>query len=85
LQRPAFGAIAAGGLVFIAATNDRRFRAFEAKTGKILRKAQLDSGGYASPIVYQGKNGKQYVSIVATGGGYYDQKAGDGVIAFALP
>jgi quinoprotein glucose dehydrogenase len=75
----------AGGLVFIAATNDRRFRAFEAKTGKILWETQLEAGGYASPIVYEGKDRKQYVVIVATGGGYYDRKQGDSVIAFALP
>ncbi len=75
----------AGGLVFIAATNDRRFRAFEAKTGKVVWETQLESGGYASPITYQGKDGKQYVLIVATGGGYYDRKPGDSVIAFALP
>jgi glucose dehydrogenase len=75
----------AGGLVFIAATNDRRFRAFEAKTGKVLWETQLEAGGYASPITYQGKDGKQYVVIVATGGGYYDSKTGDSVVAFALP
>jgi glucose dehydrogenase len=75
----------AGGLVFIAATNDRRFRAFEAKTGKVLWETQLEAGGYASPITYQGKDGKQYVLIVATGGGYYDTKTGDSVAAFALP
>lgn len=75
----------AGGLVFIAATNDRRFRAFEAKTGKVVWETQLEAGGYASPITYQGKDGKQYVLIVATGGGYYDRKPGDSVIAFALP
>ena len=75
----------AGGLVFIAATNVLRFRAFESKTGKVLWETQLESGGYASPISYQGKDGKQYVVIVATGGGYYDRKPGDSVIAFALP
>jgi glucose dehydrogenase len=75
----------AGGLVFIAATNDRRFRAFDAKTGKVVWETQLEAGGYASPITYQGKDGKQYVVIVATGGGYYDRKTGDSVIGFALP
>jgi quinoprotein glucose dehydrogenase len=75
----------AGGLVFIAATNDRRFRAFDAKTGKVLWETQLEAGGYASPLTYQGKDGKQYVVIVAAGGGYYDRMTGDSVIAFALP
>jgi quinoprotein glucose dehydrogenase len=75
----------AGGLVFIGATNDRRFRAFDAKTGKVVWETQLEAGGYSSPITYQGKDGKQYVVIVATGGGYYDKKTGDSVIGFALP
>lgn len=80
------GSIAtAGGLIFIAATNDRHFRAFEAKTGKVLWDTQLEAGAYATPITYQGKDGKQYVVIVATGGGYYDRKGGDSVAAFALP
>jgi glucose dehydrogenase len=75
----------AGGLVFIGATNDRRFRAFEGKTGKVLWETKLEAGAYASPLTYQGKNGKQYVAIVAAGGGYYDRESGDSVIAFALP
>jgi glucose dehydrogenase len=75
----------AGGLVFIGATNDRHFRAFDAKTGKVLWDVKLEAGAYASPIVYQGKDGKEYVAIVAAGGGYYDRLGGDSVIAFALP
>jgi quinoprotein glucose dehydrogenase len=75
----------AGGLVFIGATNDRRFRAFDSKTGKILWEVQLEAGAYASPVAYQGKDGKEYIVIVAAGGGYYDRQTGDSVIAFALP
>jgi quinoprotein glucose dehydrogenase len=45
----------------------------------------MESGGYASPLTYQAKNGKQYVVIVAAGSGYYDHTAGDSVIAYALP
>jgi quinoprotein glucose dehydrogenase len=64
------GSIAtAGGLVFIGATNDRRFRAFESKTGKELWSAKLDYSAISVPITYQGKNGKQYVAISASGGG----------------
>jgi len=74
-----------GGLVFIGATNDRHFRAFDAKTGKVLWDTKLEAGAYASPIVYQGKDGKQYVAVVAAGGGYYDRATGDSLIAFALP
>ena len=75
----------AGGLVFIAATNDRHFRAFESKTGKVLWDVKMEAGAYATPITYQGKDGKQYVAIIAAGGGYYDRQPGDSVIAFALP
>jgi glucose dehydrogenase len=80
------GSIAtAGGLVFISATNDHHFRAFDAKSGKILWDTELEAGAYATPITYKGKDGKQYVVIVATGGGYYDKTGGDSVAAYALP
>jgi glucose dehydrogenase len=78
-------AATAGGLVFIGATNDRHFRAFDSKSGKVLWDKQLEAGAYASPVVYQGKDGKEYVAIVAAGGGYYDRQNGDSVVAFALP
>jgi quinoprotein glucose dehydrogenase len=75
----------AGGLLFIAATNDQRFRAFDAATGKILWETKLETGAYVTPMTYEGKNGKQYVVLVDTGGSFYDTTAGDSVIAFALP
>lgn len=80
------GSIAtAGGLVFIAATNDHHFHAFDAKTGKILWETTLETGSYNVPMTFQGKDGKQYVVLVATGGSYYDATSGDSVIAFSLP
>jgi quinoprotein glucose dehydrogenase len=57
--------VTAGGLVFVGATNDRRFRAFDAKTGKQLWETTLQAAGNANPMTYAGKNGKQYVAIVA--------------------
>ena len=49
------GSIAtAGGLVFIGATNDSRFRAFDSKTGKVLWEAKLEASGHTSPITYLG-------------------------------
>jgi glucose dehydrogenase len=78
-------ATTATGLVFIGATNDRHFRAFDGKSGKILWDIQLEAGAYASPIIYQGKDGKEYVVVVAAGGAYMDRLVGDSVIAFALP
>ena len=76
----------AGGLVFIAATDDSRFRAFDSKTGKELWVTKIDAGAHSAPITFQGKSGKQYVVVTATGGGFSgDKSKGDGVIAFALP
>lgn len=80
------GSIAtAGGLIFIGATNDHHFRAYDAKTGKILWDTLLEAGAYATPVTYRAKDGKQYVVIVATGGGYYDKTGGDSVAAFSIP
>lgn len=63
------GSIAtASGLVFIGATNDRRFRAFDAKTGAELWSATLPASGHSTPITYMGKDGAQYVVIPASGG-----------------
>lgn len=67
--------VTAGGLVFIGATNDRRFRAFDSKTGQELWVTQLAKNANANPITYQGKNGKQYVAVLAS----------DSVDVFALP
>jgi quinoprotein glucose dehydrogenase len=57
----------AGGLVFIAGTNDKRFRAFDSRKGTLLWETKLDSEGHTSPITYRGRNGKQYVVIVSSG------------------
>jgi glucose dehydrogenase len=62
------GSIAtAGGLVFIAGTIDKRIRAFESRTGKVLWESKLDAEGPANPMTYMGRNGKQYVVIMSSG------------------
>jgi quinoprotein glucose dehydrogenase len=58
--------VTAGGLLFVGATNDRRFRAFDAKTGQELWSFKLERTANADPLTYQGNNGKQYVAVVAT-------------------
>jgi quinoprotein glucose dehydrogenase len=58
--------VTAGGLAFIASTDDNRFRALDAKTGRELWVTRLDRRGNADPMTYLGGNGKQYVAIVAT-------------------
>ena len=76
----------AGGLVFIGATADSFFRAFESRTGKQLWVAELAASAHAAPVTYMGnKSGKQFVVIAAGGGGYFRGKTSDEVVAFALP
>jgi glucose dehydrogenase len=58
-------AATAGGLVFVGAVNDNRFRAIDSKTGKELWSVKLDATANANPMTYEGKDGKQYVAIVA--------------------
>jgi quinoprotein glucose dehydrogenase len=81
------GSIAtAGGLVFIGATDDSRFRAFDASSGSELWTAKLDASAHATPITYRGKSGKQFVVVAATGGSFLGSPVtGDGIVAFALP
>ncbi|RPJ86636.1 MAG: quinoprotein glucose dehydrogenase, partial [Acidobacteria bacterium] len=76
--------VTAGGLVFIAGTNDARFRAFDSRTGTLLWETRLEAGGHATPATYLGRNGKQYVVIAAGGGGYFSKKVSDALVAFAL-
>jgi quinoprotein glucose dehydrogenase len=76
--------VTAGGLVFAAGTPDRMIRAFDAKTGSELWKAELPWAGYSAPAIYE-VNGKEYVVIAANGGGKIGGPAGDAYVAFALP
>ncbi len=75
--------VTAGGLVFIAATEDEKFRAFDKVTGKLLWQARLPAAGYATPSTYSVR-GKQFV-VIAAGGGKLGTKSGDAYVAFALP
>lgn len=80
--------VTAGGLVFIAATTDRLFRAFDAKTGKVLWQAKLEAGGHATPMTYMTKGGRQFVVIAAGGGGFLralSPALSDTLVAYALP
>ena len=67
--------VTAGGLVFVGATSDSRFRAFDAETGAELWQASLERPGNANPMSYAGASGRQRVAIIA----------GDQVTVFALP
>jgi quinoprotein glucose dehydrogenase len=75
----------AGGVVFVGATDDARFRAFDAKTGKELWTFKLNAAAEATPMTYQGRDGRQYVVITATGGGFFNNPTtDDSVMAFAV-
>src|SRR4029077_12378032 len=77
--------VTAGGLLFIGATNfDKKFRAFDKSTGKLVWETTLPFAGNATPATYE-VNGRQFV-VIAAGGGK-DPKSGSGgvYVAFALP
>jgi quinoprotein glucose dehydrogenase len=57
----------ASGLLFIGTTADARFRAIDSKSGKELFVTRLNATGAATPMTYQGRNGKQYVVQAAAG------------------
>ncbi|RIV24849.1 pyrroloquinoline quinone-dependent dehydrogenase [Fibrisoma montanum] len=75
--------VTASRLLFIAASRDEQFRAFDTQTGKVLWQTSLPAAGYASPSTYA-VGGKQYV-VIACGGGKLKTKSGDKYVAFALP
>jgi quinoprotein glucose dehydrogenase len=77
--------VTAGGVVFIGATIDRLFRAFDARTGEELWATELEASAHATPMTYTGKkSGKQFVVIAAGGGGYFRGRISDVLAAFAL-
>ena len=78
--------VTAGGLIFIGATDDNRFRAFDARSGRLVWTHTLDASAHATPIAYRGADGRQYVAVTATGGSFLDSPVtADTLVAFALP
>ena len=83
----------AGGVVFIGATSDRYFRAFDARTGKVLWQQQLDYAALTIPVTYRGNDGRQYVAVLASGSSLAPAARTDAgrpanreaLVAFALP
>jgi quinoprotein glucose dehydrogenase len=74
--------VTAGGLLFIAATSDAKFRAFNKRTGQLLWETDLPAAGFATPAIYE-LDGREYV-VIACGGGKLHKKSGDTYMAFAL-
>lgn len=75
--------VTAGGLIFIGATADETFRAFDKETGEILWKTKLPFGGNASPSTFM-VDGRQFV-VISAGGGKSGRPRGGTLVAFALP
>ena len=75
--------VTAGGLLFIAATRDEMFRAFDRQTGRVLWSARLPAAGYATPTTYLA-GGRQFI-VIACGGGKLGTRSDDAYVAFALP
>ncbi len=73
--------VTAGGLVFIAGTRDKKFRAFDKNTGRLVWEFEMPAIGSATPCTYYCK-GRQYVAVSVAGN--KDNKAGY-IMAFALP
>jgi len=76
-------AITENGLLFIAGTKDKKFRAYNQDTGALLWETELPFPGFATPSVYQ-VDGKQFV-VIACGGGKLGAESGDTYVAFSLP
>ena len=69
------GALVTGSnLLFIAATDDNRFRALDATTGEIIWEDQMERRGNANPMTFLGADGKQYIVVTAT----------DAIVSYAL-
>lgn len=74
------------GLLFIAATQERAFRAFDSATGKLLWRTRLPVGGHSNPMTYYSDHsGRQFVVIAASGHPQLQSGSGDYLIAYALP
>ncbi len=77
--------VTAGGVAFLSGTLDYFVRAYDVTDGRQLWESRLPAGGQATPMTYTGADGRQYVLVVAGGHGSTGTKAGDSVIAYALP
>ncbi|MDB5891356.1 MAG: glucose dehydrogenase [Polaromonas sp.] len=75
----------AGGVAFLSGTLDNYVRGYDVSNGRQLWQQRLPAGGQATPMTYLGEDGRQYLLVVAGGHGSLGTKAGDHVLAYALP
>jgi quinoprotein glucose dehydrogenase len=76
--------VTAGGVIFIGATTDDRFRAFD-ESGRQLWETTLEASAHAIPMTFMGKDNRQYVVVAAGGGSFLGSPTGTKIVAFALP
>ena len=77
--------LTASGVAFLSGSMDDYVRAYDLDTGRVLWSSRLPAGGQATPMTYRGADGRQYLLVVAGGHGSTHTRAGDAVIAYALP
>ena len=77
--------VTSSGVVFVGATIDKRFRAFNAQTGALLWETTLDASAHATPMTFMGRDHRQYVVVAASGAGLLGSPPGRRIVAFALP
>lgn len=80
------GPIITGGLVFIGASMDQRFRAFDLLTGALRWERPLPASAQATPLTYRARpGGRQFVVVAAGGHDGMRSRRGDFLVAYALP
>jgi quinoprotein glucose dehydrogenase len=77
--------VTASGVLFIGATNDGYFRAFDSRSGKLLWETKLEASAHSIPMTFMGTDGKQYVVVAAGGGSFLGSPPGTKLVAFSLP
>lgn len=77
--------VTAGGLAFLSGTVDYYVRGYDLASGEEIWKARLPAGGQSTPATYLGRDGRQYLVVVAGGHAFTGTKLGDSIIAYALP
>ncbi|MEW5983636.1 MAG: PQQ-binding-like beta-propeller repeat protein [Acidobacteriota bacterium] len=77
--------LTASGLIFVGATTDGYFRAFDTSTGRQLWETQLEASAHSVPMTFMGKDDRQYVVVAAGGGSFLQSPRGTKIVAFALP
>jgi quinate dehydrogenase (quinone) len=77
--------VTASGLVFVGASTDKRFRAFDSRSGQLLWETELEASAHSVPMTFMGKDTRQYVVVAAGGGSFLGSAPGSRIVAFALP